>query len=201
MQNLVGHSLVRAASLAILAYGTLVSCTHKAPPPSIPLRLSFYAGISKVARMGDPESLVLKNTLFKAVPEPVDAASDLGKLGFTKIISFDEIGVRVFIRHSQVAMIEVHDHFPGVIEGKGNKPFGAPTPPEKGWEEALVQLYGFPQTRATGGRLGSAALFYSWGDISFNRVGPNEIALYQAPDIAAFRQKDFGQGLSLFKTH
>jgi hypothetical protein len=43
-------------------------------------------------------------------------------------------------------------------------------------------------------------MFYPWGDISYNRMGTNELAIYRDPSISSFRQKHFGRDLgAIFK--
>ena len=71
--------------------------------------------------------------------------------------------------------------------------------PPNGWEEYLVRELGDPVLRASGGTFGSEALFYAWGDISYNHSGPNEIAIYKDPDIITYRQSNFGRDMRLFK--
>ena len=66
------------------------------------------------------------------------------------------------------------------------------------WEKLITRQLGPPVLRVSGGRLNSQSLFYPWGDISFNNMGPNQLALYRDAEVGKYRQNDFGRELQLF---
>ena len=189
--------IVRWASWVGLSLA--VACTKPAPPP-IPLTLSLYGGISRVARMGDPEFQVLSNPLWHAKKENV-SDTDLRQLQILEKTTLPTIGVTIYFRRRQVVLIEIHEPFAGTVEGFTIKAFGQPTPAGMGWEQALIKRFGFPSVRAAGGKFGSQALYYSWGDVVYDKVGPIEYAIYQAPDVANYRQNNFGKHIQLFNNN
>jgi len=93
-------------------------------------------------------------------------------------------------------LLEFQEPFRGKILGK-TLPLFTLQPNDKKWDEQVFRALGEPIARTSGGRLGSEGFFYSWGDISFNKTGINELALYRDPSIARFRIKFFGRQLFL----
>jgi hypothetical protein len=178
----------------VLGFLFFFSCT---PTEKIPtLQVNLFSGIHGVVKLGESESRISKRehwSLSKSPPDP-----SLQKLGFRQVYEWEEIGVRAYIRHGRVALIEVQEPFRGGIQGKKVQLFSFAAPEGKGWDEILTSELGAPSVRASGGRFGSESLFYSWGDLSFNRMGPNQIALYRDSDLSNYRQNNFGRELKLF---
>lgn len=160
------------------------------------MEINLYSGIDSVAQLGDTEAQVLSRARSK--PEIETSTPEAQAQGFQQIFNFRELGVRVYFRTGYVALIEVQEPFKGSIVGKKLRLFTFTLPPGESWEAVLVKELGTPQNRAEGGRLGSNALMYAWGDIAFNRMGPNELALYRESNAAKFREKNFGRVVRFF---
>jgi hypothetical protein len=178
--------------------GASVSCI-KRDTANVNLELSVYNGIRDVVRIGDSEALVASHTQFNV--ETLSVADDAmaTKLGFTAILKLADIGTTVYFRQGRAQLIRVQEPFRGPVQGKDLQVFNFAAPQGKTWEEILKREFGPPMIRASGGRLSSEALFYSWGDVSYNRMGPNEIAIYREMDVGTFRQRSFGRDVQLFK--
>ncbi len=190
-------SIQRALSTLLVVLGT-VACTQQRSPSSLGLELSLYSGIRQIVNIGDPEDKVLR-AAPQWTPERVDLSADPGvdRVKFSHMLFFKEIGTRAYFRNGRVALIEVQDPFEGVVQGKKLRVFRmSPTTPS--WEANLITELGMPSARAGGGTFGSEALYYEWGDVSFNGSGPNEIAIYRDPVIAKYRQNHFGRKIKLF---
>lgn len=168
-------------------------------PDEPSLTLNVYKGVNDVVRLGDSESLVEQHA-GKYKINKIDASNDpvAEKLKFNKIYQITDIGAIAYFRNGRVALILLQDPFRGVIQGKDLKVFSFAPPSGKTWEDQLTHSFGQPTVRASGGRFGSEALYYAWGDVSYNRMGPNEIAIYQDTDIASHRQRNFGRDVKLF---
>ncbi len=190
-------ALIRTLPLLICLIA-LEACTKKQPPASSNLELSLYSGIRQLVNINDTEEKILERSPWK--PERTDLSQDPGveRIKFTHVLFFKEIGTRAYFRNGRVALIEVQDPFQGVIQGKKLFVFRlAPADPDH-WSNILMAELGSPQMRMGGGKFGSEALYYSWGDISFNAQGPNEIAIYRDPEIIKFRQTTFGRKIKIF---
>ncbi len=180
----------------ILFWG--VACT-KSGPSSTGLELSLHTGIRQLVNIGDTEEKVMERSR-QWKPERVDLSQDPGveRVKFSHMLFFKEIGTRAYFRNGRVALIEVQDPFVGVIQGKKLEVFklakSAPAP----WDQVLIGELGEPTMRAGGGNFGSEALYYGWGDVSFNANGPNEIAIYRDPEIVKYRQTNFGRKINIF---
>jgi len=188
-------------SLLIPLWGIIFSfsaCLEEKSTPDKLIELSLFTGVPGVARLGDSVKQTSDNADFAFTESSVEPDSDLGKLGFTSLFHFKDIGTRVYFRRDGVALITAQEPFKGVIKGKKVRLFSFSVPVISDWDALLVRELGPPDTRSSGGRFGSEALYYSWGDISFNRMGPNEIALYRTPEIGKYRLKNFGRELQLF---
>ncbi len=190
----------RTLAFAAALFCGMSACTEKIDVPKS-LEVNLYSGVPEFAKLGDSEGQLLDRSK-KIKPEITDLTRKItseDKLSFTKILTFKPLGMRVYFRHGRVALIELQEPFRGAIQGKKLQVFSFATPTGGSWEETLIKEFGNPVVRASGGRFGSEAFFYSWGDISFNRMGPNELAIYRDTDLSAFRQKAFGRDVKFFQ--
>jgi hypothetical protein len=193
-----------SASLAFLALGLIAAgaaCTRKAPEaPEMTIQL--FSGIRDFVRLGDTEGDVKRFTRFPFVQEevPVDPpTATLRAVDVTHLYHFKEAGTKIYFREGRVVLIEIQEPFKGVIQGKGLKLFQFELRQDKSWADLIERELGTSVARGSGGRFGAEALYYPWGDISYNRMGPNEVALYTDPAISLYRQKNFGREIRLFK--
>lgn len=191
----MGKGLLTLFALALLSSP---ACIRRTPTSLLPLQVSLYSGVEEVVRLGDLESDIQARS--KEVSERVDLSSnaDAQEAQFSHLLHFKAIGIRAYFRHSRVALIEIQEPFRGEVRGKRLKIFPFAAQQGRSWDEVIMRELGEPTMRVSGGRLSSEALFYSWGDISFNGMGPNEIALYRQAEVGTFRQKNFGRVIKLF---
>lgn len=175
------------------------SCTQRGPS-SVGLELSLHTGIRQLVNIGDSEEKVMERSRSQWKPERVDLTQDPGveRVKFSHMLFFKEIGTRAYFRNGRVALIEVQDPFLGVVQGKKLEVFKLAKSAAAPWDQVLIGELGEPTMRAGGGNFGSEALYYGWGDVSFNANGPNEIAIYRDPEIVKFRQTNFGRKINLF---
>jgi len=166
---------------------------------NIPHRVSVYTGIPDLVRLGDPPSVTLRQIKKKSVEVPIESA-ELQELKIEKILHFPEIGLKVFYRGQKAALILLQEPFNGLLRTSNIKLFPFESAPEGSWEEYLIKKLGKPQWIISGGKLNSKGLFYPWGDIAFNAMGPNQLALYRDNALFKFREKDFGRELELNQT-
>ncbi|MBY0370817.1 hypothetical protein K2X33_09040 [bacterium] len=191
-------ALTRSALLVAALIGVLGCTCAQLPPASTGLELSLYTGIRQLANIGDSEEKVLEHREFRLQRQEIPADANGSRGPFSHLLFFKDIGTRVYIRNGRVALVEVQDPFQGVVQGKKIAVFKlAPSSPLP-WDQALIIELGWPNSRSSGGAFGSEAMYYSWGDISFNGNGPNEIAIYRDPEIVKFRQQRFGRKITLF---
>ncbi|MCB0405167.1 MAG: hypothetical protein KDD51_10300 [Bdellovibrionales bacterium] len=186
-------------TLAVIFCAALLStsCIRRQFDSLPPMYINLYSGIADVAYLGEHESQVLgRKWRFKEVAVPSDALATA--LGVEKIVEMPEIGVKVYFRRQLVTLIEIQDPFPGYLLGRNDPLFSFSLARQDSWREDLIRQLGKPVQEATGGRLGSHALFYRWGDIAFNRMGPNQVALYRLPDVIPYREKNFGRVIKFF---
>jgi hypothetical protein len=189
------RSFFFALSIASLLF--FPACLEK-EKPQIFLELSLYTGIPGVARLGETYQKTTQNAAYawESIGVPQEPAYE--KLGFTDVVYFKAVGTRVYFRRGGVAMIVAQEPFKGIIKSKNIHLFAFSVPPVSDWEAHLLKELGMPEARASGGRFSSEGLFYSWGDISYNRMGPNEIALYRDSELSKFRTNNFGRELKFF---
>lgn len=173
-------------------------CTPPVPPPT-GLELSLYSGIRQLVNINETEEKVLEKSSWK--PERVDLSQDPGvdRVKFSHMLFFKEVGTRAYFRNGRVALIEIQDPFQGVVQGKKISVFKLEKVEPAGWDQVLIAELGTPNSRASGGTFGSEALFYGWGDVSYNANGPNEIAIYRDPEIMKFRETKFGRKIKIFQ--
>lgn len=185
-------------AIALFIALPLQSCTQRGPS-SVGLELSLHTGIRQLVNIGDSEEKIMERSRSQWKPERVDLSQDPGveRVKFSHMLFFKEIGTRAYFRNGRVALIEVQDPFLGVVQGKKIEVFKL-AKSALPWDQVLIGELGDPTMRAGGGTFGSEALYYGWGDISFNANGPNEIAIYRDPEIVKFRQTNFGRKINLF---
>lgn len=159
--------------------------------------INLYSGIADVAYLGEHESQVMRRK-WRFNEVAVSSDSSAKNLGVERIVEMPEIGVKVYFKRQLVTLIEIQDPFPGYILGRNDPLFSFSLARQDSWREDLIRQLGKPVQEATGGRLGSHALFYRWGDIAFNRMGPNQVALYRIPDVIPYREKNFGRVIKFF---
>ncbi len=153
--------------------------------------VSLFTGISSLVKLGDTYPGVTKRIPypFEKLPEN----EDLKALRLTQAIYYRDLGLRVYFRRTGAVLITLQEPFKGTLRTKKIPLFPFGPAPQGTWEEVLVKELGPPDFVVSGGRLNSKALFYSWGDISFNAMGPNQLALYRDPSVIKFREKNFGR--------
>jgi hypothetical protein len=185
-----------ACTLAVIGFpGCLENRTHKGPP----MELRLYTGIKDIARLGDSETEFTNHikTLKSEKKAPTNE-SKLDKIGFTQCYDLPESGILVCLRQGRVALVEVRPPFFGTVMGKNFKVFGFSIPSNKTWDQVLLRQFGDPVVKATGKGLGTEIYFYSWGDVTYNRLGPTEMAIYRDADVGNLRQKNTGKVMRLF---
>jgi len=160
--------------------------------------LNIYAGIDDLVRLSDTETQIATRTKRERKKIDLGDNTEFKALRLAYLLHFKDAGVKAYFRNGRVALLEVQEPFHGTIQNKRIKIFPFNIPTGGSWEEALKREFGAPQASVSGGRLGSQALFYSWGDISFNGMGPNQIALYRDAEISTYRQNNFGRVVEFF---
>lgn len=152
-----------------------------------------------MARLGESEASVLartKNWGYKRLPLPSG-----NSVPFSAILYYPHHGVRIYFKRGLVALIEIQEPFKGRIMGKKLQLFAFAVPTGESWRNTLVREFGPPRREAAGGRLRSHSLFYSWGDVAFNGMGPNQIAIHRDHQVTEFRKKHFGRVIEIFGGH
>jgi len=192
--------LPAAAIVFFLAFGSSDYLRKKREKETRMYEVNLYSGIPDIVRLGEnePQFIARSKTLKRTKHERRETAA-AEKVSYSHMYSLDDVGIRVYFRNNRVALVELQDPFRGSIHGRKIKLFSLAPPEGTSWEELLIREFGMPQARASGGKLGSEALFYFWGDISYNRMGPNELALYRDHDIYQYRLNNFGRNVTFFK--
>jgi hypothetical protein len=160
--------------------------------------VNLYSGVPQIALLGEsPEEVKAR---LPSEPKKTDLKdnAELTALGFSEMYECSDIGMRIYIRRGKVALIEIQEPFQGSIRGKKVNLFSISKPTHGAWADDITAQFGAPDLQASGGRLGSQSFFYPWGDISFNGLGPNELALYRDPQIVAYREHNFGRVVKFF---
>ena len=155
--------------------------------------VSLYTGISSLVKLGDTFQGVTKRISQPFERVSVNQDEDLKSLRFSQAIHYKDLGLKIYFRRTGVALITLQEPFQGTIRTKKIPLFPFGPAPQGTWEEVLVKELGPPDFVVSGGKLNSKALFYSWGDISFNAMGPNQLALYRDSSIIKYREKNFGR--------
>jgi hypothetical protein len=194
-ENMFDH---KRLLLGVLSLALAVGCTRKETIPAPNMELSLYSGIRQVVNINETEEKALERGTYK--PERVDLSAEPGvdRVKFSHLLFYKEVGVRAYFRNGRVALIEVQDPFQGNVQGHRLPIFKLTNADPDHWDRMLIAELGVPNARMGGGNFGSEALYYSWGDISFNAKGPNEIAVYRDPEIAKYRQTSFGRKIKIF---
>jgi hypothetical protein len=183
-----------------------VGCLWKKTPQGPPATVSLFSGVAEMAVLNDSEVDVRKKLeptgAEITVIQPADSPA-LQELKMERLLYVKSQGLRLYFRQGRIALIEIQEPFRGKLVGRDLElfPFHVPSRPgqtERSWEDILVREFGPPRNEVGGGRLSSQGLFYNWGDISFNGLGPNQIAIYRDADIVRYREKNFGRVLSIF---
>jgi hypothetical protein len=194
---------IRPGRIAFVIVGLVAAtsgCIRKREVP--PMVIHLYSGIRNFVKLGDSELDVKRVAGLSYDQENIPAdppASTLRAVQVSHLFYYKDIGTKIYFREGRVVLIETQEPFKGEIQGKNLKVFFFELRQDKTWGEVLEREFGSPLARGAGGRFGAEALFYPWGDISFNRMGPNEIALYTDPAISLYRQRNFGREIRLFK--
>lgn len=195
------HKLKKLLTLGLVfSFAGLMSCTQKQGAP-VTLEVNLYSGVQGVAKIGDSESQLLDRGK-RWNPEVIDGGRQVSgerATNWSKVYAFKDLGMKVYFVAGRVALIELQEPFRGKIQGKKMQIFSFAPPEGSSWEDTIVKEFGTPQVKASGGRFGAEAFFYAWGDISFNRMGPNELAIYRDREISPIRQKSFGRDVKFFK--
>ena len=165
------------------------------PPPDY--EVSLFTGIPKLAKLGDSYQI-----LTQTIPHPYEAlplpeAPEFQVLKISQAVLYPALGLRIYFRREGAVLITIQEPFKGKIRSKKIDLFPFARSPAGTWEAYLIKQLGIPDFTVSGGRLNSKGLFYSWGDISFNAMGPNQLALYREPSIAKYREKNFGREITL----
>jgi len=168
-----------------------------ANPVSAPYEVSLFTGIGTLVKLGDPVSLTVKQIQKEPEKLAVSESEELRALKIEEGLSYRELGLKIYYRNSGAVLIILQEPFSGKIRAKKTTLFPFGPAPSGTWEQYLVRDLGIPDFTVTGGRLNSTGLFYSWGDISFNAMGPNQLALYREPAIAKYREKNFGREVQI----
>lgn len=197
----VVRRLIKTLLLGGIAW-SFSHCTGKSDIPEYDLNL--YSGIRQLVALGASEGQVKQAVKYASEKQTFESDGDpatsmtLARISISHSLIYPEIGTKVYFREGRVVLIEVQPPFKGKVQGKKLELFAFKLPGDKSWEDILVRKLGGPIARASGGKFGSEALFYPWGDVSYNRMGLNELALYRDPAISRYRQKNFGRDLKLF---
>ncbi len=163
--------------------------------------INLYSGIRNFVSLGDTESVVLNRVSYSYSKEQIQEDTmgrTLKSVDIDYSLFFKDVGITAYFRKGNVVLIEIQDPFQGYIQGKNFRVFQFKLPEGSSWEDVILKIFGPPQARASGGSLGSEGLFYDWGDISYNRMGCNQLAIYRDPAISRYRLKFFGRQLRLF---
>lgn len=170
----------------------------QAADPAPMMEISLFTGIPGVARIG--ESFTEVNQRKVHPHERLDFKDDpeIVKLKITDALVFPTLGTKIYFRRTGAVLIVSQEPFKGSIKNKKIRLFSFSVPAVSDWGELLLRELGQPQARASGGRFGSEGLFYSWGDLSYNRMGPNQLALYRDLEVGKYRLNNFGREVQMF---
>lgn len=164
-----------------------------------PYEVSLFTGISPLIKLGDPLTSVSKSISQKGSKSDLSDFAEHADCKIVEGLSFKKLGITAYFNRSGVALIILEEPFKGSIRSKKINLFALGPPPNSGtWGEFITKELGPPDFVVTGGNLNSTGFFYSWGDITFNASGPNQVALYRDVAIKKYREKYFGRKLKMF---
>lgn len=164
-----------------------------------PYEVSLYTGIHSLIKLGDTRSVVAKVMPEKGNQNDLSEFTDFPDCKIIEGINYKKLGITAYFNRSGAALIILEEPFKGNIRSKKINLFSLGPPPVSGtWGEFLSKELGAPDFVVTGGNLNSTGFFYSWGDITFNASGPNQVALYRDSSIRNYREKYFGRKLKMF---
>lgn len=187
------HHIKAVFFFAVIVISAGPACIRRSTSSIPNLQLSLHSGIEQVVRLNDTEEQMLARGGVKGTRSEIGPSTELGQLKFSYSYEFKEAGIRAYFRTGRVALIEIQDPFPGSIVGRRLAVFPFARREDKTWEESLLIEFGTPLEKSSGGRLSSDLLLYSWGDIAFNGLGPNQFAIYRDEDVASYRKRNFGR--------
>lgn len=167
------------------------------PNPLPTYEVSLFTGIPKLAKLGDSYQVLTQTIPHSYESLPLPEAPEFQALKISQAVLYPALGLRIYFRREGAVLITLQEPFKGKIRSKKIDLFPFVRSPAGTWEEYLIKQLGIPDFTVSGGRLNSKGLFYSWGDISFNAMGPNQLALYREPSIAKYREKSFGREITL----
>jgi hypothetical protein len=176
-----------------------VACTRKTPQLVPALSVVLNYGIPDLVVLGDSEEQVRKHIEAKPDRAPASQFFEPGAFRINDVWSYGDMGLRLYFLNGRVEMIELQQPFLAKVRGTWVRVFQFERAQGTSWDEVIVKGFGTPKARAAGGQFGAEALFYSWGDITYNSMGPNQVALYKTPEIQAYRLNNFGKLLRLFQ--
>ncbi|NDC23821.1 MAG: hypothetical protein EB078_03160 [Proteobacteria bacterium] len=159
--------------------------------------VSLFTGISSLLKLGDSYTKVTQGLHYSFKPLKLVESPEMARLKIEQAIFYPELGLRVYFRRNGAILITLQEPFKGTIRTKNISLFPFGPCPTGDWESFLIKELGNPEFKMTGGKFNSQGLFYSWGDISFNKMGPNELALYRDPLVTKYREKNFGRELTV----
>lgn len=193
--HLIKIVVITTAFVIFLGVGCVRRDTSSIPK----LQLSLHSGLEQLVRLNDTEEQMLARGSIRGKRSDIAPSSELGQLKFSHSFEFKEVGIRAYFRTGRVSLIEVQDPFSGAIVGRRLVVFPFARLEDRTWEETLIREFGTPLEKSSGGRLSSDLLLYSWGDIAFNGLGPNQFGVYRDEDVAAYRKRNFGRVIKFWQ--
>jgi len=163
------------------------------------LQVDLYSGVSEIALIGETQTEFDQHRRLILDRGPASSPGGLESVGVSQVFDYSNVGTRVFMKAGRVAMISMRRPFRGEIENKKMTLFETNRPRDKTWKEVLIEKLGNPIHEITAGIIGTSGLFYAWGDVAYNAMGPNEIALYRDYEIAKYRKDHLGEDVQIFR--
>jgi hypothetical protein len=163
-----------------------------------PYEVSLFTGINPLIKLGDPQGVVGKAMPLTGSKVDLSEFSDFPDCKIVDGLIYKKLGITAYFNRSGAVLIILEEPFKGNIRSKKINLFAlGPSPGAGTWSDFLNKELGSPDFVVTGGSLNSTGFFYSWGDISFNASGPNQVALYRDPAVRKYREKFFGRRLKI----
>ncbi len=179
----------------LLALGIATFAVFYPNSPSIPsLEIHLPSGtVNGIVHLGQLDSEILEASKAYEPREWKLIPADLNYKQFTQVIEISTLGISVYLRNRRAALIVIGRPFKGQIANHSLPLFEFGKSKQGSWSRTLSQKFGEPQAKASGGSFNSEAHFYTWGDVTFNRNGLSEVALYRGNAISVHRQESFGK--------